>query len=76
LIIPLIAIGLLAYALYANVYPIPLAPYYYFPYVVLAWVVVGIVIVFASPKLVTRIGKALTEVEHPVDRGAALESQP
>jgi amino acid transporter len=76
LIIPLIAIGLLAYALYANVYPIPLAPYDYFPYAVLAWVVVGIVIVFASPKLVMRIGKALTEVEHPVDRGAALESQP
>ena len=45
----LIAIGLLGYALYANVYPIPPAPYNYFPYGVLAWVLVGIVIVLASP---------------------------
>jgi 1,4-dihydroxy-2-naphthoate octaprenyltransferase len=73
-LIPLIAIGLLGYALYANVYPIPPAPYNYFPYGVLAWVAAGIVIVFVSPKLVIRIGKALSEVDRtPVDRAAAAE---
>jgi amino acid transporter len=73
-VIPIIAIGLLAYALYANVYPIPPSPYNYFPYGVLAWVVLGIVIVMASPKLVTRIGKALLEVDRtPADRSAAVE---
>jgi amino acid transporter len=73
-VIPLIAIGLLAYALYSNLYPIPPAPYNYFPYGVLAWVAAGIVIVLASPKLVERIGKALSEVDKtPVDRSAAVE---
>jgi amino acid transporter len=73
-VIPLIAMGLLAYALYSNLYPIPAAPYNYFPYGVLAWVVAGMVIVVASPQLVTRIGKALTEVDRaPVDRAAGVE---
>jgi amino acid transporter len=73
-IIPIIAIGLLAYALYANVYPIPPSPYNYFPYGVLAWVVLGVVIVMASPNLVTRIGKALLEVDRtPADRASAVE---
>jgi hypothetical protein len=70
------------------VYPIPLAPYNYFPYAVLAWVVVGVAIVLNSPKLVERIGKALTEVEHPsrrvkpsrhgkaVDRGGGRPTRP
>ena len=35
----------------------------------------GVVIVMVSPKLVTRIGKALTEIERePVDRAAAVET--
>ena len=73
-LIPLIAIVLLAYALYSNVYPIPAAPYNYFPYAVLAWVLAGVVIVLASPALVTRLGKALTAIDQtPVDRTAALE---
>ncbi len=73
-VVPLLAIGLLAYALYSNVYPIPAAPYNYFPYGVLAWVLAGIVIVLVSPALVTRLGKALSEIDQtPVDRTAALE---
>jgi amino acid transporter len=76
-LIPLIAIGLLAYALYSNVYPIPPAPYNYFPYAVLAWVLAGVVIVVASPALVTRLGKALSDIEKPpVDRAAAVEPEP
>jgi amino acid transporter len=73
-VVPLIAMVLLAYALYANVYPIPAAPYNYFPYVVIAWVIAGVAIVLLNPALVTRIGKALTEVDKtPVDRAAAVE---
>jgi len=76
-LIPLIAIGLLGYALYANVYPIPPSPYNYFPYGVLAWLLAGIVIIVASPKLVIRIGKALSEVDRtPVDRAAAEVGEP
>jgi len=76
-LIPLIAIGLLGYALYANVYPIPPSPYNYFPYGVLAWLLAGIVIIVASPKLVIRIGKALSEVDRtPVDRAAAEMGEP
>ena len=56
-------------------YPIPPSPYNYFPYLVLAWVVAGVVIVFASPALVTRIGKALSAIEQePVDRAATVET--
>jgi amino acid transporter len=76
-VVPLIAIVLLAYALYANVYPIPATPYNYFPYVVIAWVIAGVAIVVLNPALVTRIGKALTEVDQtPVDRAAAVEAEP
>ncbi|HXI96059.1 MAG TPA: APC family permease, partial [Candidatus Acidoferrum sp.] len=77
LAIPVIAIGLLAYALWSNVNPVPPAPYNYFPYAVAAWVLAGIVIVFASPAMVTRIGKALSEIDRPqVDRAAAVEAEP
>ena len=73
-VIPLLAIVLLAYALWSNVYPIPAAPYNYFPYGVLAWIIAGVIIVLVSPAMVTRIGKALTEIDRPqVDRAAAVE---
>ena len=40
----------------------------------IAWVVAGVAIVLLNPTLVTRIGKALTEVDQtPVDRAAAVE---
>jgi amino acid transporter len=75
-IIPIIAIVLLAYTLWSNVYPIPAAPLNYFPYGVLAWVIVGIVIVLVSPRMVTRIGTALSEIDQtPVDRTAAIEEE-
>jgi len=69
-IIPLLAILLLGYTLYSNVFPIPAAPYNYFPYVVIAWIVVGGIIVLANPKLVRNIATRLAKEGH-VD----LESQ-
>jgi amino acid transporter len=62
-IIPVLAILVLGYTLYSNIYPIPASPYNIFPYVALAWLVIGLVIVFASPALVRRIGLHLEENE-------------
>ena len=59
----LLAILVLGYTLYSNIYPIPASPYNIFPYVALAWLVIGLVIVFASPTLVRRIGLHLEESE-------------
>lgn len=58
--IPVAAIVLLGYTLWSNVYPIPSAPYNAFPYLVFAWILAGAAIVWASPKLVSRIGEAFT----------------
>src|SRR5215467_6184407 len=62
-IIPVAAILVLGYTLYSNLYPVPAAPYNIFPYVALAWLVIGLLIVFLSPALVRRIGLHLEESE-------------
>ncbi len=62
-IIPVLAILVLGYTLYSNIFPIPTAPYNIFPYVALAWLVVGLLIAFVSPTLVRRIGLHLEENE-------------
>ncbi len=59
--IPIVAIVLLAYTLWANVYPVPAAPFNYFPYVVLVWIVIGLIVVFASPSLTRTIGEQFTK---------------
>lgn len=61
LIIPVLAIVALLYTLYSNIFPMPAAPYNYFPYIVLGWIIVGIVITMVSPNLVSRIAKRLME---------------
>jgi len=65
-IVPLLAIILLGYTLYSNIFPIPSAPYNYFPYVVLGWIVIGVVIVLMNPKLVRNIAERLAS-ESKVD---------
>jgi amino acid transporter len=62
-IIPVLAIIVLGYTLYSNIYPIPVPPFNIFPYVALAWLVIGLIITFASPALVRRIGLHLEESE-------------
>ncbi len=59
--IPIVAIVLLAYTLWANVYPVPAAPFNYFPYVVLVWIVIGLIVVLASPSLARTIGEQFTK---------------
>lgn len=60
-LIPVLAILLLGYTLWSNVFPIPPAPYRYFPYVVLAWLGIGIIAVFAQPEATARLGETLME---------------
>jgi amino acid transporter len=60
-LIPLAAIVLIGYTIKSNVLPVPSAPYNLFPYVVAAWVLVGVVLVFVIPGLVGRIGRRLQD---------------
>jgi amino acid transporter len=59
--VPVLAIILLGYALYANVYPVPAAPVRYFPYIVAAWILLGVVITIALPGLSAKVGKSFAE---------------
>src|SRR5581483_4140954 len=45
-IIPVLAILILGYTLYSNLYPVPAPPNNILPYVALVWLLIGIVIVF------------------------------
>jgi amino acid transporter len=60
-LIPIAAIIMLGYTLYSNVYPVPPAPAQFFPYIVVAWFVIGAVIVLAVPGLSAKIGASFTE---------------
>jgi amino acid transporter len=62
-IVPALATLILAYTLYSNLYPVPAPPSNLLPYVALVWLVAGIIIVFASPALVKRIGLHFEESE-------------
>src|SRR5207248_2651956 len=58
IVIPLIAIAVLVYTIYKNVQGVPF-PYNRFPIVVGAWLVVGLAIVLATPRLARRVGTEL-----------------
>ncbi|MDX6535402.1 MAG: hypothetical protein QOF68_3146 [Gaiellales bacterium] len=58
-VIPLAAMAFLLYTLYKNVYPVPVWPYKLFPYVVLGWLAISLVIVAAMPQFAQRIGDSL-----------------
>lgn len=61
--IPGLAVILLAYTLWSNIYPVPAAPGNYFPYVVLLWVMIGVVIALRSPQAASRLGEMLMREE-------------
>jgi amino acid transporter len=64
-VVPLIGAVVFGAALYGSIYPIPPHPLNYTPYVTLAWIVIGIVVVLAlrarNPAAVERIGSILGE---------------
>lgn len=71
-VLPVIAVILVGYVLYANIYPAPAAPYNAFPYILLAWLVIGAVVIAATPRLVRRVAQGLArDLDLPAGRVAA-----
>jgi amino acid transporter len=65
LLIPVVGAGLFAAALYGSLYPVPAFPLNLTPYLVLAWLVVGVVTISVirarNPQAIERIGSILGE---------------
>jgi amino acid transporter len=61
-IVPILAIAALVYTLYKNVWG-PAHPYNLFPYYILGWLLLGVAITIAFPRLAHRIGRNLAEAE-------------
>jgi hypothetical protein len=62
-VIPVLALVLVAYTLFRNVDPYPAGAAGLYPAVSAAWIVVGIVIVLARPAAARRAGQQLTVSE-------------
>ena len=62
-VIPLLGLLAIGFILYTNIYPVPEAPYSLFPYLVAAWLLVGLLIVVLVPGLAARIGEQFIEDE-------------
>jgi amino acid transporter len=70
-IVPVVALVILVYVIYANIFPVPDFPFNIFPYIVATWLIVGLGIVLLVPGLARRIGANLAERE-----GLAVEESP
>jgi amino acid transporter len=71
LVLPALSVIGLGYSLYSNIFPIPAAPFNYFPYIVLGWIVVGVLLIAFNPALVSRIAKRLMSEEDNQDELSA-----
>jgi amino acid transporter len=71
LVVPVVAIGLIGYAFYANVYPVPAAPIRYFPYMVVAWLAVGVAVSYTRPAAMKQIAADLAD-----EAGTRAEAEP
>lgn len=60
---PVLGIAFLAYTLYRQIVPVPASPYNYFPYAVLAYLVIGAALVIGVPGMAKRIGAGLAKSE-------------
>jgi amino acid transporter len=60
IVLPLGGIGFAVYTLYKNVWPVPPHPFDLFPYVVAAWLGVGLAAALLAPGLGRRIGDRLS----------------
>jgi amino acid transporter len=61
IVFPIIGIGFAVYTLYKNVWPVPPSPFDLFPYIVAAWLALGVAAVFLIPGLSERIERELRE---------------
>ena len=62
-LIPLVGIAVAGYVLYHNVYPVPASPFNLFPYLVGAWLLVGLLVIALVPGLRDRIAAGLAASE-------------
>lgn len=60
---PALAVLFLVFVLFNQIYPAPPVPFNLFPYICLAWLVVGLLIVLVVPGLAKRIGRGLAVQE-------------
>lgn len=60
---PVLGIAFLAYTLYRQVVPVPAAPYKYFPYAVVVYLLIGAALVVAVPGMAARVGTGLARSE-------------
>jgi amino acid transporter len=60
---PILGIAFLAYTLYRQVVPVPASPYKFFPYVVVAYLVIGAALVIGVPGMASRVGTGLARSE-------------
>jgi amino acid transporter len=77
IVIPLLGIAFLGYTIYKNVTG-QVFPYDRFPWVVLVWLIIGTLIVLATPRLAARIGAGLARdegLEMPGAEAAGAEPQ-
>jgi hypothetical protein len=71
IVFPVIALVVLAYVIYRNVYPAPAFPFNIFPYIAAAWLVVGLGTVLLVPASRGVSARAL-----PKGRGSRLKRAP
>jgi amino acid transporter len=68
-VLPALAVILVVYVLYANIYPRPPSPFDTFPYIVLVWLAIGGAVIAFTPKLVRRVGAGLArDLDLPAGR--------
>jgi amino acid transporter len=58
-ILPLLALVVLGFALYSNVWPVPVSPFDEFPYIALGWLAVGVAILLVRSRQVAAAGRHL-----------------
>jgi amino acid transporter len=59
-IVPIVAALAVLYTLYNELIPAPAYPYNIFPYITLAWLIIGLAVVLFAPQMATRMGDGLT----------------
>jgi amino acid transporter len=61
--IPAVGIAVAGYVLYHNIYPVPASPFDLFPYLVGAWLAIGIAVITFVPGLHDRVASGLAAAE-------------
>jgi amino acid transporter len=68
--VPILAAIAVGYTLYNELVPAPAYPYNVFPYITLAWLVVGAAVVMFAPQLARRMGDGLVRTLGIAELGA------